>query len=508
MKIKKLTIENFRCFHNYEIEFAREATVLIGKNGTGKSSLINAIKHSLSFIFTKDSSVVGETNSLSASVPNLNVSGFDMFDVYYNSQKSDYNYPVKITCNAEFAGGELSEWILQKNSQSGKLLSTLYKQAFLEFTSKNERPLLAYYSDSYPHIKTNISNFAKETLKSFNPIPSNFGYYQWDAETACSEIWEKRLTSCWKDKIYLELDFNSNKYIVENKDKIKDSLKSLGINITDDSNLGILLAKNESDPRLQQVLDKTSYMRPFWDAYKLDKELEFITTCLKTFSKQISSISENSEFEIINIRFRSRLSEDYIELEFANGKYILFNNLPAGYKRLFSIVLDIAYRSFLLNKRDSGHLPYDFQPDKINGIVLIDEIDLHLHPTLEQEVLERFQRTFPNIQFVVSTHSPLVITNLQTKEDKNIVYQLEEDKNKPKVIPNIYGLDYNYSLTDIMQTPARNSEIQYISDSILRLLRRGKNERVEALQEELKKLVGNDRAKKIMIELTAKSTSI
>lgn len=506
MKIKKLTIENFRCFQDFEIDFAPGMTVLIGKNGSGKSSLINAVKHSLSFIFTKDSSVVGKINSISASVPNLKIAGFDMFDVYYNNQKSDYEYPVKITCLAEFDQETLSEWSLQKNSINGKLLGKLYKNAFSQFAAKNYLPLLAYYSDSYPHIKTNISNYANRTLKSFKPIPSNFGYYQWDAETACSEIWEKRLANCWRDKIYLEQDFNSKKYIVDNKQQLKDTFKSFGVEITDDSNLGVLLAENSSDIRLQRLMDKTTYMRPLLEAMKLEKEYEYITKCLKIFSESISDISANKEFEISKVRIRSRLREDYIELEFANGKNILFNNLPAGYRRLLSIVLDIAYRSYILNKRDSGHLSLLFQADKVNGIVVVDEIDLHLHPTLEQEVLQRFQKTFPNIQFIVSTHSPLVISNLQTKEGKNKVYQLIEDQNKPKLIPDIYGLDYNYSLSDVMGTPPRNSEIQYISDSILRLLRRGKIEKVKTLEAELVKLVGFERTKAIIADLTAKST--
>lgn len=90
MKLNKLVIDNFRCFKHYEIEFALGITVLIGKNGTGKSSLIHAIHYALSFILTKRVST--EANErllgddfLSAGNPDLNVASSSSFDFYRNN---------------------------------------------------------------------------------------------------------------------------------------------------------------------------------------------------------------------------------------------------------------------------------------------------------------------------------------------------------------------------------------------------------------------------------------
>ena len=70
-----------------------------------------------------------------------------------------------------------------------------------------------------------------------------------------------------------------------------------------------------------------------------------------------------------------------MEIIALDGKIHPFRKLPAGYKRMFYIALDIAYRCFFLTNGDRKD---------IGGIVIIDEIDLHLHPALEKIILRRF----------------------------------------------------------------------------------------------------------------------
>lgn len=61
------------------------------------------------------------------------------------------------------------------------------------YRQHDELPLLAYFSDSFPHTLTNISSFAKQQMAVNGKKLRNFGYYQWDNETACVEIWQRRL---------------------------------------------------------------------------------------------------------------------------------------------------------------------------------------------------------------------------------------------------------------------------------------------------------------------------
>ena len=132
----------------------------------------------------------------------------------------------------------------------------------------------------------------------------------------------------------------------------------------------------------------------------------------------------------------------------STGEEYSFRKLPAGYKRLFNIVLDLAYRSYILSEGKSINIP---------GLAIIDEIDLHLHPELEQIVLQLFIKTFPNIQFIISTHSPLVLSNFDqdagTPGQFRLVKMAKNDHNfLNQNILNIYGLDYDSSVTHIMET--------------------------------------------------------
>jgi predicted ATP-binding protein involved in virulence len=162
---------------------------------------------------------------------------------------------------------------------------------------------------------------------------------------------------------------------------------------------------------------------------------------------------------------------------------MFFDHLPQGYKRLFSMVLDIAYRSYILN-----------QSQEPEGIVFIDEIELHLHPSLQQEVLQRFTLTFPKMQFIVSTHSPLVISNLVVDNKENVIVKLESNGElySNKEVGNIYGIDYTTSLMDVMETSYRSSDIDNLIDSYVILTIKERKQDAQKIWDEIFQLVGDN----------------
>lgn len=94
---------------------------------------------------------------------------------------------TSIRAEAVYAGQTLA-WELYKRTTGGaKLYASKYKEAFSQFMSAYQDgadlPLLAYYSDSFPHRNTKETKFALDTIK-LDRIPRNFGYYQWDMEVA------------------------------------------------------------------------------------------------------------------------------------------------------------------------------------------------------------------------------------------------------------------------------------------------------------------------------------
>ncbi len=477
MKIGKISIKNFRCFPEYEMDFAKQVTVLIGKNGSGKSTLINALHKALSVFFTTGTKFNEKT--LASGNPDLKVANIPPTDVWYDDSKMEVAEFVSVQCEAVLNGSPLT-WEMKKGSTSrAGLQSTLYKKAYLSFMKEYKKtknlPLFSYYSDSYPHIGTNIGKYAKYILNNGKPLPPNFGYYQWDAETSCTSIWEQRFLKVWAEMLNFKLSID---LISARRQKIiEDNPSKQEINQIDSP---------ENKNRLNKEIHEIDKLLTFKtnESSKYPDEIGFITRKLIEFSKPISyDVSENLSFEIKDVAGSSTSNKNQITFTFTDDRMITFDQLPQGFRRLISIVFDITYRSYVLNKEVDTY-----------GIVMIDEIDLHLHPSLEQEVLLRFIRSFPNLQFIVSTHSPLVITNLKQDDDNRVIVQMKYENGvyDNSNVPNVFGIDYSIGVTDIMGTPARNSTVENMIDSIIRLKLREKEDIAKRRYEELKSFVNGD----------------
>ena len=104
------------------------------------------------------------------------------------------------------------------------------------------------------------------------------------------------------------------------------------------------------------------------------------------------------------------MKERSLELTFENGETILYNFLSDGYKVVLGLVAEIAYRMAVLNPNLSNRIL-----EETPGVVIIDEIDLHLHPRWQSQILDTLMQIFPKIQFIVSSHAPAVISSVKKK---------------------------------------------------------------------------------------------
>lgn len=91
-----------------------------------------------------------------------------------------------------------------------------------------------------------------------------------------------------------------------------------------------------------------------------------------------------------------------------------FQNLSSGYLAIFDIYADLLVRSEY----------FDILPTDLSGIILIDELDAHLHISLQRKILPFFTRSFPRIQFIVTTHSPFVVSST----DDSLIYDISTGK--------------------------------------------------------------------------------
>ena len=427
MYLKKLHISNFRCFRDYTIEFAPGVTVLFGKNGSGKSTLIHAIHKALSFAFKNDKVEEGEL-TLSSGFPTLRPNQYRKKEDIVRDEKSGLSLPyICIHAEADFLETTL-DWDMYALTSTFALQPSKYKTAYKLLMSRIKEtgtfPVFAYFSDSFPHISTKASTLSKTQLSL-----RNLGYLGWDDETAYSDLWITRLTKIWTIWNRAKMNVMQEESALAKCEKLKAS--------------GDI---NENEYREDVDLHRARLENALKDFNKYNPEISSIRECLVNFSKKLPGI------DVQNV-FVSVYEEDGLCLETKDGQNPPFEKLPAGYKRIFYMALDIAYRSYILNGTTDSE-----------GIVVIDEIDLHLHPALEQVILQCFQETFKRIQFIVSTHSPLVLTDIDTVTGRNKVMRMTPACDAPEEWRNIHGIDYNQMLEENMDVSKRKPEIQELFD--------------------------------------------
>ncbi|HIH5503661.1 TPA: AAA family ATPase, partial [Proteus mirabilis] len=138
--------------------------------------------------------------------------------------------------------------------------------------------------------------------------------------------------------------------------------------------------------------------------------------------------------------------------------------------------LDICRRMMILN-------PFSENPLLTSGIILIDEIDLHLHPRWQREILKNIKNVFPNCQLIVTTHSPQIIS--EVKHNQIIILGKDDQNNFSFHSPNqSYGLTSNQILNEIMKTDNkrldRPAEVQKEIDAVFKLITNGELEEAKA----------------------------
>lgn len=120
--------------------------------------------------------------------------------------------------------------------------------------------------------------------------------------------------------------------------------------------------------------------------------------------------------------FSTRYERDIVALQMKDGTVVPFTSLSDGYRNVIKIIVDIATRMCILN-------PYQKENALKNtpGIVVIDEIDLSLHPTWQRKIIGILKELFPKIQFICATHSPFIIQSLEEGELITLDQQLDSE---------------------------------------------------------------------------------
>ncbi len=167
-----------------------------------------------------------------------------------------------------------------------------------------------------------------------------------------------------------------------------------------------------------------------------------------------------------------------------SGVTLNIRQLSDGERSMLALVLDIARRLTQANPE----LKNPLQEGK--AVVLIDELDLHLHPCWQRNIAAKLTATFPNCQFIAATHSPQVIGEVSP----NSLIFLAKDSDRIIVRPGRqgYGLDTNWILEHLMDTPARNITAKKQIDFVEDALEEGDLDTARLELEQLRKILHGD----------------
>lgn len=180
------------------------------------------------------------------------------------------------------------------------------------------------------------------------------------------------------------------------------------------------------------------------------------------------------------------VSHDQIVLVI-QGKATPFNLLSDGYRNVLAMVADIAVRCATLNPQLEREAPRETP-----GVVLIDELDLHLHPKWQRRVIDDLLRAFPKIQFVATTHSPFVIQSLPDHEDVQLI-NLDDEENRDVYDKSIEEIAEWVQGVESPQRSQRYLEMMETAERYFKLLKEDSGAtptEKQAVRDELEKAMG------------------
>jgi predicted ATP-binding protein involved in virulence len=359
MQLASLQLLNYRCFNEIDISFHPNMTVIVAENGQGKSSVLDAIRAGLwpfisSFDLARSSTFNDPLNSIAiADVRLLKTQAGDMAR----------QLPTQVRLTGDWGQGQIQQWMRYRESEAEK-----------SKTKEDARTV------ELKHYARNLQEQIRDAQSSVQVLPV-FGYY------GTGRLWaQKKLTEVKKDeKDDSEADdFYIRSFAYRNCMDPASSFKHFRIWFiwAWESYSNMLMRDNVSVGEKQMALSRIQVVQKVIDTFLKE------TTGWHTLEYSI----EDQKTLILKHDQLGRMRVDF---------------LSDGIRSMLAMVGDIAYRCVKLNP----HLG-ESAAQKTAGVILIDEVDMHLHPRWQQLVLTQLQKAFPQIQFIVTTHSPQVLTSV------------------------------------------------------------------------------------------------
>lgn len=490
MKVKKLHLQNYGRFDNLEIEFAPNdntqgnVTIIVGNNGAGKSQILQALATGFSWFV---GGIKNKSNGFEIDKKFIK-NGFNDVCVNMYVDFNEWNYRNRLPFDDVEKNETNWQFIAVKDGRDSDFKNQRFELDEVIDNYRNNLtentllslPLIVYY----PVERSIIGNSQADILSS--------EFDQLDAYFACVDgvgidFYDFLKWFKYREDIGFDNQRNLKNMInneVSNTEMVIEQLKSL-LSFFDNNNdkdradytktkIEELYQKLVNDKNLKEQSDNGII-------FSHDRILPFVQRAIFDFTG----------FSNIYID-RQNKPTMFVEKD---GEKLDVNQLSQGEKSLLALVGDIARRLAILN-------PSLDNPLQGEGVVLIDEVDLHLHPKWQQNLIDKLTKTFPNVQFILTTHSPHIVSD---RKDV-LVYAL--DDGQLHKFGNIYGEDVNTLLNDVFDVSRFTPEIDKKINDIRRAISHQELDNAESLINHLAQEVSPNHTELLKMRLMLTQTKL
>lgn len=374
MKLERLHLKNFRCFDELTIEFGQRLTVIIAENGAGKTAILDAIAIGFGRYLTKLPGVVGRTTKDA----DLRVTSGERREPF-----------MMLAWEAKTAEGAHLVWAGGRKRDSAVTASVVKNQL-----SDEQLSLLSRGLKELDELTLGIVQDDAENRAYFLPVIAYYG---------------------------------TNRAIREEVKRRRGFKKSF-------SRFDALAGALDPDSRFKAAFEWFNAME---DAERREqvarRDFDYKHPTLQTVRSAVIRMLPPG---MGNPRTETRPLRFVIDSTAHDGtiRTLRMSQLSDGYRVVLGLVMDLARR---MAQANSEFVPGNLviaNPLDLPAIALIDEVDLHLHPNWQQHVLGDLMRTFPATQFIVTTHSPQVLTSVDASCIRVLRGEVDPETGKSRTV--------------------------------------------------------------------------
>lgn len=352
MKLERIRLRNFRCFDELAVEFDPKLTVIIAENGAGKTAILDAIAIGFGRYLTKLPGIAGRTTRNT--------------DIRINERERREAF-MMLAWEARSRKGEPIAWSNGRKRDAAVKASTI-----MSALSDKLEILLKHGLKQIDNFALNLVQAEADGGAYFLPVIAYYG---------------------------------TNRAIRDEVQRRRGFKKQF-------SRFEALAGALEPDSRFRAAFEWFNAME---DQERREKEakrdFDYRLPELKLVRDAIVRMLPAG---FSNPRTENRPLRFVIDRQLPDGvtRTLRISQLSDGYRVVLGLVMDLARRMAQANSRLAGGGNQIVNPLNLPAIALIDEVDLHLHPEWQQRVLKDLTHTFPETQFIVTTHSPQVLSTV------------------------------------------------------------------------------------------------